>query len=149
MNPASNSLHDRLNAEFAQAWKPDPGDVLVGEVIELSERDGGYGSYPIVTVRQDNGEEAAFHAYHTVAASQLAEQRPAIGERVGIKYRGRVKGDGPHGPYHSYTVKVDRPAERKRLGDERRSFEMRRKREDATLAEVWKAIEAYHPRAIG
>jgi hypothetical protein len=104
------SLSDRLDSDYAKAWRPNQGDSLIGEVQELSERDGSYGPYPIVTVMQENGEALAFHAFHTVAASQLAEQRPAIGDRIGIKYKGKATGSDGRGGYHNYRVVVDRPA---------------------------------------
>jgi len=106
----STTLEDRLNADFATAWKPDPDGLLIGEVVELSERDGGFGSYPIITVKQDDGELLAFHAYHTVAASQLAAARPAIGARIGIRYKGKIDGGGTHGSYHGYRIVTDHPA---------------------------------------
>jgi hypothetical protein len=110
MNPNTTSIEDRLNADFAEAWKPEPGDTLIGEIVEIGERDGGYGPYPIVTIRQDDTSVLAVHAFHTVLASQLAEQHPAIGDRIGIRYKGRVTSEGARGGYHSYRVTVDRPA---------------------------------------
>ena len=38
-----SSLDDRLDAEFAPAWRPEPGEKLIGEVVALSERTGEYG----------------------------------------------------------------------------------------------------------
>ena len=57
------SLDDRLD-NFAEAWKPEPGDKLIGTVVDLDERDSAYGDepYPIVTVQNDDGNELAFHA---------------------------------------------------------------------------------------
>ncbi len=103
------SIEAALDADYATAWKPEPGDTLIGQVTEITERDGGYGVYPIVTVKRDDGEELALHAYHTVAQNELAEQRPQIGERIGIKYVGRVAGKDAKGSYHAYRIKVDRP----------------------------------------
>lgn len=103
-------LSDQLDRDYAPAWRPDPGDKLIGEVVELSQREGAYGTYPIVTVRQDSGEELALHAFHTVAQNELAKARPQIGERIAIKYAGqRLGGDGKS-KYHAYKVAVDRPA---------------------------------------
>ncbi len=101
----SNTLHDQLDAQFTPAWRPQPGDKLVGTVIGLGERAGAYGTYPIVTVRQDDGTELAFHAFHTVAQQQLAEVRPRLGEQIWVKYQGQRGADRT---YHSYAVKVDR-----------------------------------------
>ena len=100
------SIDDRLDS-FAEAWKPEPGDKLIGTVVDLDERDSAYGDepYPIVTVQDDDGNELAFHAFHTVARNELAKQRPAIGDRIGIAYHGKKNGKN----YESYRVIVDRP----------------------------------------
>ena len=47
------------------------------------------------------------HAFHSVAANELAKARPAIGERIGIKYLGQRDGQGGT-RYHAYRVKVER-----------------------------------------
>ena len=99
------SIDDRLDS-FAEAWKPEPGDKLIGTVVDLDERDSAYGDepYPIVTVETDDGNELAFHAFHTVARNELAKQRPAIGDRIGIAYHGKQDGKN----YESYRVIVER-----------------------------------------
>jgi hypothetical protein len=104
MHPAE-SLDERLDAEFAPAWSPRPGEKIVGEVVALSQRTGPFGRYPIVTLRGPNGGERAVHAFHTVLAEALAEAKPQIGERLGIKYVDRIESDS--GGYHKYKV-VDR-----------------------------------------
>lgn len=108
-----NSTHNvdaQVDREFADAWRPDPGDKLVGDVVELGQRDGAYGAYPIVTVRRDDGTELALHAFHTVAQTELARARPQIGERIAIKYVGKKTGADGRSSYHAYKVAVDRQA---------------------------------------
>src|SRR5205085_256955 len=100
------TIENRLDADFAPAWKPEPGEKLVGEIVSISEREGGFGRYPIVTLRSDDGAEIAVHAFRTVLASKLAEVRPKVGERLGVKYEGEVA--GAERRYHSYKVAVDR-----------------------------------------
>lgn len=109
MSPSS--IEDRLDASFAPAWRPDVDDRLIGEVVALSERDGGYGSYPILTIRRDGGEELAVHAMHDVLSRELAKLRPAVGDRLAIKYCGKVSPkSGAGAPYHSYKVVSDAAA---------------------------------------
>jgi hypothetical protein len=105
------SIEENLGREYAEAWRPNPGDMLVGEVVGLSSRDGGFGEYPIVVVRQGPTVETelAFHAIHAVAQHELAAQKPQIGERVAIKYLGRREAASGK-PYHSYKIAIDRPA---------------------------------------
>ena len=99
------SMHDRLDT-FADAWKPEPGDKLIGTVVDLDERDSAYGDepYPIVTIETDDGNELAFHAFHTVARNELAKQRPVVGDRIGVAYHGKKDGKN----YESYRVIVER-----------------------------------------
>jgi hypothetical protein len=91
--------------EFPEAWRPKQGDFLIGKVVSLDERDGEYGSYPIVTVQRPDGERLAFHAFHTVARGELARLRPKTGDEIGIKYHGK---DAERG-YERYTMRIDRP----------------------------------------
>ncbi len=84
------SLEDRLDSN-AEAWKPNPGDTLVGEVVDVDTHDAGYGSYPIVTVRTDDGGEVAIHGFHTVLKREFAKARPEIGSRIGVKYLGPTR----------------------------------------------------------
>jgi hypothetical protein len=105
MSPSS--IEDRLDASFAPAWRPDVDDRLIGEVVALSERDGGYGSYPILTIRRDSGEELAVHAMHQVLSSQLAELRPKVGDRIAIKYLGKIANKAGNGSYHGYRAVSD------------------------------------------
>lgn len=96
-----NNLHDALDTQFAPAWRPAPGEKLVGTVVELGERDGPYGMYPILTVRQADGDELAVHAFHGVLQSELARIAPKHGDELGIKYEGKDQEKG----YHRYRVR--------------------------------------------
>lgn len=82
------TILDRLEKD-PEPWKPDPGDTLVGKVLEIEERVTEYGPYPCVTVEQADGTEVLFHAFHTVAKNELAKKAPRPGDEIGIKYLGR------------------------------------------------------------
>jgi hypothetical protein len=98
------ALEDRIDA-FPEPWKPAPGDKLIGTVVEVGERASDFGgSYPIVTVLADDGREVTFHAFHTVAKAELARQRPAVGDRLAVKYFGRDEERG----YERYRVLVEK-----------------------------------------
>jgi hypothetical protein len=101
-----SSISDELDRDYAPAWRPERGDKLVGVVTDLSEREG-YGGvmYPIVTVRQADGVELAFHAFHEVAQTELAKLRPKVGDEIGIKYLGKVKPEGGGSSYHGYRLR--------------------------------------------
>lgn len=95
-------IGDRVDS-FPEPWKPKTGDKLVGEITELDERTSEYGTYPIVSVATDAGDELAFHGFHTVAKNEIARQRPRVGDRIAIKYFGKDEERG----YERYRVLVE------------------------------------------
>ena len=97
-----SKIDDQLDAKFAPAWRREDDPKIVGEVTTLSEREGAYGRYPIVTVRTQDGERA-IHAFHEVLANELARIAPKVGDKIGVKYLGKH----PERSYHRYrAVKV-------------------------------------------
>ena len=93
--------------DFAEGWRPEKkGDAVKGRVTSL---DTGYSQwqpngYPIVTIEQENGESVAVHCFHTALSRRLAEVEPAIGDRLGIRYDGKVNTKDGKMSYHSYSV---------------------------------------------
>jgi hypothetical protein len=104
-----STIDDQLDAEFAPAWRPEPGQKVAGEVVALGER-AGYDekNYPVLTVRTNDGEFAV-HAFHAVLRNELAKAHPQIGEVIAIKYLGKTSTRDGKSSYHSYRVAVDRP----------------------------------------
>lgn len=99
------SIDERVDA-FPEPWKPNPGEKLVGTVVEVGERVSDYGgTYPVITVLTDDGQEKVAHAFHTVLKNELARLRPAPGDRIAVKYFGRDEARG----YEKYRVLVDKP----------------------------------------
>src|SRR4051794_2355368 len=118
--PIGDPLAERLDAGFAAAWKPKRADTqldaasekLVGVVSAIDLRTSDYGPpYAVVTVRQDNGEELAWHAFHTTSRAEVAQKRPQVGERIAVGYFGTGKPAkvGMAGP-QLYRLVVDRNA---------------------------------------
>ncbi len=97
------SLEERL-ASDPEAWMAEPGEMLVGIVVTVERRESSYGAYPALTIRKDDGDEVTFHAFRTVAKSELVRSRPVVGDRIGILYTGPVKGTD----YHGYRIRLDR-----------------------------------------
>lgn len=112
----SNALEDfmrRMEIAKAPAWMPEPGQILMGEVIGLSLREGDYGPYPVVTYRKiDSAESPAvvnLHAFHGMIRERLAELETDIGSVHIVTYLGKraktktnVKGEIEE--YHDYYV---------------------------------------------
>lgn len=106
-NPARRSLEDRLDAP-APAWRPEPGDRLIGIVVDVGTREGTYGPYPVVTVEsEEDGCDLAFHGFHSVARQELARLKVRVGDRIGLAYHGRRTSKGGD-EYESYVIRVDR-----------------------------------------
>lgn len=102
------NINDLLDRDYAPAWKPEVGGKLIGVVTARDIRDGDYGEYEILTVRQDDGEELAWHATGSVASAKVEEQNPQPGDKVGIKYRGLTPNKAGTNEYHHYALVVER-----------------------------------------
>jgi hypothetical protein len=109
MTAETESIADRLDKTYAPAWKPEPGEKIIGELISVDER-LGYNDepYPILTLRQNDGGELAVHAFHSVLRNEVGKLNPQLGETIAVKYQGEVAKEGGRGRYHSYRVVVDR-----------------------------------------
>jgi hypothetical protein len=97
-------LQQRLD-HYPEAWRPDPGDKVVGEIIELDMLESKFGgSYPLVVIETEDNRQVALHGFHTVFKSELARQCPKVGDRIGVAYHGRDEKAG----YERYRVVVER-----------------------------------------
>ena len=96
-----SNLQDQLDADYAEAWKPAPGQSIVGVVVDVTEREGAYGRYPIVTLRTEAGDERALHAFHEVLADELAKLAPKPGDEIGVKFLGKH----PERKYYRYRAR--------------------------------------------
>lgn len=99
----TNSMTDRLNRNTTP-WKPEPGDIVTGRVVDIEMFDGKFGTYPLLMLETDDGDEIAVHAFHTVLKSELARKRPQPGDLIGIKFQGDPEGRG----YQAYKVRLER-----------------------------------------
>ena len=88
-----------------RGWRPEPGDTVAGEVVDINETNGGYGPYYILTIHDGHGEEVDVHAFHTVLRNELARRNVQIGDSLEITYLGRVSGGRGAGGYDHYRVK--------------------------------------------
>lgn len=99
---------DRLLDSEIPGWKPEPGDKLVGTVVNLETGGEGstFGSYPLLTIALDgSGELLMVHAFHSVLRRELSRKSVGMGDRLGIKYIG-VREGGEFGKFESYRVVV-------------------------------------------
>jgi hypothetical protein len=111
-----NTPHDDSDFDFAEGWRPEPGDILRGDVVDVTMAEDRFNArkrYPIVTIaRQEDGEKVAVHAFHQVLQNALRSVRPMPGDSLAIKYTGRKarKGDDEattddRDKFHVYQVR--------------------------------------------
>lgn len=93
-----------LEAPPAEGWRPEPGDKIVGVLTAVSTTDvGGYGEYPLLTVKKSNGVEVNLFCFHTVLKGWVESHQPKVGQRIGVKYFGRTDHGGATGEgYENY-----------------------------------------------
>lgn len=109
MDTTPKSLAERVDS-FPEAWRPKAGDKLVGTVVAIDMRDSEYGEepYPIVTIGTEDGDEFAFHGFHTVARNELSKQRPRVGDEIALKYFGKNEERG-YERYRVLVIHADQP----------------------------------------
>lgn len=101
---------ERFDGTFPDPWIPDVGDVLIGEVLRYDRGPTAYGTFPVVTVvDEEAGEERSVWLLHLVLRHEFARQRLRVGERVGIKRLPDGTSDATGHLYRRYVVRVHRP----------------------------------------
>jgi hypothetical protein len=90
-----------MSDDFAMGWQPEVDVPLSGTVTAISEREGKYGNYRIVTAEKDDGEAIAIHAFHSVLAQELTNV--GVGDSITVTYLGK-KTSKAGKPFHAYRV---------------------------------------------
>lgn len=91
--------------DFAQGWRPDPGDGIEGIVVKVNSRvhDNHPDGYPVVTVRTPQGEEWAIHGMPSVLKNELLERNLRPGDELAVIYDG-TKQSRAGRSFHAYRV---------------------------------------------
>jgi hypothetical protein len=103
-------LSEQLGQDFAPGWRPQEGDKIIGQVIDLAQgwSDESESYYPIVTVHnEETDEDVAIHCFHFVLQKKMKELKPKVGERIGIIYKGKVPTKDGKRTVAVYNVKID------------------------------------------
>ena len=107
----SDSLAGQLDAGDAVGWKPEEGDLLIGEVVGLSRGWSDYKDafYPIVTIKPNDGSDpVAVHGFQFVLEDRFTALKPMVGEEIGIKVGPKVPTKDGKRSVQTYTVKMNR-----------------------------------------
>ena len=95
----------------APAWHPTvDGDGIEGVLLACDTRaaEGRRSAYPVLTVELEDGSRVAWHAAGDIAAEQLAEHSPQVGDRVAVLYGGEAESKRGGGRYKRWAIAVDR-----------------------------------------
>jgi hypothetical protein len=100
-----------LDIALATAWRPNVGDTLTGAVAHRETRTTEYGTYPVIYIAVDGGEQlVAVHAFHQTLLEGFKALKPQRGQFVSITYAGekdsntRKDSKGEPVSYHHYVV---------------------------------------------
>lgn len=98
-----------LQDNFAEGWRPEEGDKIVGKVTDLGRGWSDYreGFYPIVTVHdEEQDKDIAIHCFQTVLDRKMKELKPRVGERIGVVFKGKQPTKNGKNTVAVYNVKV-------------------------------------------
>jgi hypothetical protein len=107
------SLED-LMSRNVRSWMPhkeaDQPHGITGTVIKVTTTQSDFSDalVPVLEIVPDDDPEIIWRVtgYHGVLAREIADQRPAQGDRIGIRWQGEV--EGAKATYHSYRVALER-----------------------------------------
>jgi hypothetical protein len=99
-------LFNRLNEQQPETLRLEPGEVFVGTYVRLEKGHTlEWGEKWIMVLAAPTGELRSLWLLHTVLIDELTKLRPRSGDRIGIKYLGKLKPRSGKGPgYHAYRV---------------------------------------------
>jgi hypothetical protein len=92
---------------YPEAWRPKPGEILVGFIESYDVGHTSYGEVrTVIVAEEETGRKLTLWLTSTVLLNLFQRHKPKPGERIGLKYLGK----DPEKGYHRYHLVVDRPA---------------------------------------
>lgn len=106
------SINDRLDEADAEYWPGESkaaGDKLTGVVVERYQRNGDWGPYDVLEIRDADGDLFAWSAFGTVAKSRIEDKDPQPGDTIGLKYLGKKSPKSGVGqPYDDWKMVLEK-----------------------------------------
>lgn len=94
----------------AVGWNPEVEPEIVGEVVDISEGESEYGTYPLVTIKTASGRDVSIHCFHTILKRDIQRRIDNNGLKVGdmlaVVYKGRGVATGGRNAPALYNVRV-------------------------------------------
>lgn len=115
VTPDLTDVRRALAIRSAQGWRPEPGDLVTGTVVQRTlRRDQQYAgvrgdySYPVVTLERTDGTFVALHCFHTTLYNGMKDAKVQTGDLITVQYNGQAdkpsKNNPSGSPAHLYTV---------------------------------------------
>lgn len=107
-DPKKKADGGTATVEAPEGWRPDPGDVLSGEVTEVAKGWSDYTDsyYPIVTLRTDDGKMVNVHCFHEILKERMLDARPVVGTKLEVECLGEKRTRDDKRSYVGYRVTV-------------------------------------------
>jgi hypothetical protein len=89
------TLEERINGAEAEPWIPEEaGEYVVGEIEEISAREGDYGPYKVLTLLTDKGDVLSVAGFGTVLKGKFDSLTDPedIGRTIAVKFLGEARG---------------------------------------------------------
>ena len=98
-----------FDGTFPQSWRPEVGDIIVGQVTGFSTGPAGeYGPRPIIIMQDETTEETvSVWLLSQILIGAVQDARPRVGDRIGIKRLADRTGASGR-TYKNWLVRVDR-----------------------------------------
>jgi len=103
---------EHFDGTYPEAWQPDPGEILVGEILRVEKAPSrfGHGQVWVAVIEREEGlGVVSVWLTSAVLLREFRKHRPQVGERIGIKYLGMR--EGKENSYKAFAVRLDRPEE--------------------------------------
>jgi hypothetical protein len=104
------TLEERIAGPDPVAWRPEKvGDQVIGELEEISERNGDHGPYRVLTLLAKDGSVHNVAGFGEVLASKFARLTDAdLGKTVAVVFKGThpSKTNG-YAPYKDFKVLIE------------------------------------------
>lgn len=97
------------DASFAPAWRwENAGDGVEGVVVNVDKRvnDNHPEGYPIITLRQQNGDDIAVHGFATVLMNEIQDRNLRVGDTFAAIYDGKKTSSNGR-QFHAFRVATE------------------------------------------
>lgn len=97
---------DTGRREYPPAWKPEPGETLVGVLRERRTADTDDGPVGVLELERQDGSRLSVWLSRYVLREEIDRHDPTIGDALAIAYDGKREGKSGR-EYHAFRVKVE------------------------------------------